>query len=253
MTEQRYAGKVALVTGAGSGIGRAVALRLAAEGATVVGCDVDTDGLDGTGKQLAAAGHTADLVTADVTVQADIDELVTRLPGDRIDLLANVAGVMDFFLPVTELDDATWDRVLAVNLTGPMRLTRAVLPLMKVAGKGAIVNIASIGGLTGSVAGSAYVASKHGLIGLTRSTAFLYGADGIRTNAVCPGGVETNIGRSAQPKVEWAYERLSKSFAGHVTRTAAPDEIATLVAWLGSDEAINVNGAVITSDGGWTS
>ncbi|MFY1649581.1 SDR family oxidoreductase [Solwaraspora sp. WMMB762] len=253
MTEQRYAGKVALVTGAGSGIGRAVALRLAAEGATVVGCDVDTDGLDGTGKLLAAAGHAADLVTADVTVQADIDELVTRLPGDRIDLLANVAGVMDFFLPVTELDDATWDRVLAVNLTGPMRLTRAVLPLMKVAGKGAIVNIASIGGLTGSVAGSAYVASKHGLIGLTRSTAFLYGADGIRTNAVCPGGVETNIGRSAQPKVEWAYERLSKSFAGHVTRTAAPDEIATLVAWLGSDEAVNVNGAVITSDGGWTS
>ncbi|MFV2027308.1 MULTISPECIES: SDR family oxidoreductase [unclassified Micromonospora] len=107
--------------------------------------------------------------------------------------------------------------------------------------------------MTGSVAGSAYVASKHGLIGLTRSTAFLYGADGIRTNAVCPGGVETNIGRSAQPKVEWAYERLSKSFAGHVTRTAAPDEVATLVAWLGSDEAVNVNGAVITSDGGWTS
>ncbi|MFY1632684.1 SDR family oxidoreductase [Solwaraspora sp. WMMB335] len=253
MTEQRYAGKVALVTGAGSGIGRAVALRLAAEGAKVVGCDVDADGLDGTGKLLAAAGHAADLVTADVTVQADIDQLVTRLPGDRIDLLANVAGVMDFFLPVTELDDATWDRVLAVNLTGPMRLARAVLPLMKQAGKGAIVNIASIGGLTGSVAGSAYVASKHGLIGLTRSTAFLYGADGIRTNAICPGGVETNIGRSAQPKVEWAYERLSKSFAGHVTRTAQPDEIATLVAWLGSDEAVNVNGAIITSDGGWTS
>nr|MDT0658417.1 SDR family oxidoreductase [Micromonospora sp. DSM 115978] len=253
MTEQRYAGRVALVTGAGSGIGRAVALRLAAEGAMVIGCDLDADGLDETGKLLAAAGLHGDLVQADVTVPDDVDRLIAALPNGRVDLLANVAGVMDFFLPVTELDDATWDRVLAVNLTGPMRLSRAVLPLMRKSGTGAIVNVASIGGLTGSVAGSAYVASKHGLIGLTRSTAYLYAADGIRTNAVCPGGVETNIGRTARPKVDWAYERLSKSFTGRPTRMAEPDEIATLIAWLGSDEAVNVNGAIVTSDGGWTS
>jgi NAD(P)-dependent dehydrogenase (short-subunit alcohol dehydrogenase family) len=150
------------------------------------------------------------------------------------------------------LDDATWDRVLAVNLTGPMRLCRAVLPLMIARGRGSIVNVSSIGGLTGAVAGSAYVSSKHGVVGLTRSIANLYAEDGIRANAVCPGGVQTNIGRSAAPKVPWAYQRLERSF-GRVTRTATPAEVATLICWLGSDEAVNVNGAVVTSDGGWTS
>lgn len=252
MNTQRYAGKVVLVTGAGSGIGQAVAVRLAAEGATVIGCDVDNEGLAGTSKLIEADGNTATMMTADVTVESDIAALVAALPDGRIDVLANVAGIMDQFLPVTELDDATWERVLAVNLTGPMRLCRAVLPLMKDAGGGAVVNVASIGGLTGSVAGTAYVSAKHGLIGLTRSLAFLYAADGIRTNVVCPGGVATNIGRTAAPKSPWAYERLEKSFAGHVTRMAQPDEIASLICWLGSDEAVNVNGAVMTSDGGWT-
>lgn len=251
MNGQRYDGKVALVTGAGSGIGQAVALRLAGEGATVVGCDIDDDGLATTAKLLDAADLTAVLITADVTAQADVDRVVVALPGGRIDLLANVAGIMDFFLPVTELDDDTWERVLAVNLTGPMRLCRAVLPLMVAAKRGAIVNVSSIGGLTGSVAGTAYVSAKHGLIGLTRSIAYLYGADGIRTTAVCPGGVATNIGRTATPKVPWAFKRLSASFT-RTTRAAEPDDIATLICWLGSDEAVNVNGAIVTSDGGWT-
>jgi NAD(P)-dependent dehydrogenase (short-subunit alcohol dehydrogenase family) len=251
MNEQRHAGRVTLVTGAGSGIGRAVAVRLAAEGAAVVGGDVDADGLAATEKLIADAGGRSTMVAADVTDQADVERLVAALPDDRIDLLANVAGIMDFFMPVTDLDDATWERVMAVNVTGPMRLSRAVLPFMRAAGHGAIVNVSSIGGLTGSVAGTAYVTSKHALIGMTRSIAFLYGPDGIRTNAVCPGGVETNIGRTAAPKVPWAYERLERSF-GRTTRVAQPDEIATPVCWLGSDEAVNVNGAVVTSDGGWT-
>jgi NAD(P)-dependent dehydrogenase (short-subunit alcohol dehydrogenase family) len=244
----RYEGLVALVTGAGSGIGRAVAVRLVAEGARVVGCDVDAEGLAGAGKE---AGERLITVVADVSVEADVARIVAALPGGRIDVLANVAGIMDFFLPVTEVDDATWERVMAVNVTGPMRLSRAVLPLMKEAGSGAVVNVASIGGLTGAVAGTAYVTSKHALIGMTRSIAALYGDDGIRANVVCPGGVETNIGSSSVPKAPWAFERLSRAF-GRTTRTAQPDEIATLVAWLGSAEAINVNGAVITSDGGFT-
>jgi NAD(P)-dependent dehydrogenase (short-subunit alcohol dehydrogenase family) len=251
MRQQRYAGRVALVTGAGSGIGQAVAVQLAEEGAVVVGVDVDTQGLEATEKLIRAAGHTATLVTGDITVPADVDRLITAVPGGRVDLLANVAGIMDYFLPVTELDDETWERILAVNLTGPMRLCRAVLPGMRAAHQGVIVNVASIGGLTGSVAGTAYVASKHGLIGLTRSIACLYAADGVRTNAVCPGGVETNIGRTATPRAPWAYERLSRSFA-RSTRMAQPEEIASLICWLGSDEAVNVNGAVMTSDGGFT-
>ncbi|MDQ7907794.1 SDR family oxidoreductase [Phytohabitans sp. ZYX-F-186] len=251
MVERRYEGRVALVTGAASGIGRAVALRLAAEGAWVLGCDVDADALAETGKLIADAGGQSTMAVADVSAQADVDRIVGLLPDGRIDLLANVAGIMDFFLPVTEVDDATWERVMAVNVTGPMRLSRAVLPLMRAAGGGAIVNVSSIGGLTGAVAGTAYVTSKHALVGMTRSIAALYGADGIRANAVCPGGVATNIGRSAVPKVAWAYERLEKAFA-RTTRTAQPDEIATLVCWLGSDEAVNVNGAVVASDGGFT-
>lgn len=251
MDTTRHMGHIAVVTGAGSGIGRATALRLAAEGATVLGCDVDGEGLAGTLKEIEDAGGTAITVTADVTRQEDVDRVVAALPGGRVDLLANVAGVMDFFLPVTELDDATWDRVLAINLTGPMRLCRALIPVMRTAKAGTIVNVASIGGLTGSVAGAAYVASKHGLIGLTRSISFMYADDGIRCCAVCPGGVETNIGRTATPKVEWAFARLQKAFA-RGGRTAAPDEIATLISWLGSAEASNVNGAIITADGGWT-
>lgn len=252
MSEQRFAERVAVVTGAGSGIGQAVARQLAVEGAVVIGCDVDAEGLATTAKLVEEDGHTATMIVVDITAPADIDRIVAALPDQRVDLLANVAGVMDHFLPVTELDDDTWDRVLAVNLTGPMRLCRALLPLMIAQGRGAIVNVSSIGGLTGAVAGSAYVSSKHGLVGLTRSIANLYAEDGIRANAVCPGGVQTNIGRSAAPKVPWAYQRLERSF-GRVTRTATPAEIATLVCWLGSDEAVNVNGAVVASDGGWTS
>ncbi|MGW0432160.1 SDR family NAD(P)-dependent oxidoreductase [Micromonospora sp. NPDC003197] len=252
MSEQRFAERVAVVTGAGSGIGQAVARQLAVEGAMVIGCDVDVEGLATTAKLVEEDGHSATMIVADITAQVDIDRIVAALPDQRIDLLANVAGVMDHFLPVTELDDDTWDRVLAVNLTGPMRLCRAVLPLMTAQGRGAIVNVSSIGGLTGAVAGSAYVSSKHGLVGLTRSIANLYAEDGIRANAVCPGGVQTNIGRSAAPKVPWAYQRLERAF-GRVTRTATPAEVATLICWLGSDEAVNVNGAVVASDGGWTS
>ncbi|HEX7745093.1 MAG TPA: SDR family NAD(P)-dependent oxidoreductase [Micromonosporaceae bacterium] len=250
MDTQRHSGRVVLVTGAASGIGRASAIRFTKEGAQVIGCDVDAEGLAGTLKQLEDAGHHAQMVTADVAIPAGIDRIVAQLGGGRVDVLANIAGIMDRFLPVTELDDATWERVIGVNLTGVMRLCRAVLPGMREAGRGVIVNIASIGGLTGSVAGTAYVASKHGVIGLTRSIAYLYAEDGIRCNAVCPGGVETNIGRTAAPSVEWAYRRLEKSF-GTAVRAAQPDEIAALVSWLASDEASNVNGAVITADGGW--
>lgn len=250
MDTRRHAGRLAVITGAGSGIGRGTAIRFAEEGAQVIATDVDAEALAETLKIIEVAGYQAQAVTGDVTAQADIDRIAARLPGGRVDVLANVAGIMDFFLPVSELDDATWDRVIAVNLTGVMRLCRALLPAMRQAGHGVIVNVASIGGLTGAVSGAAYAASKHGLIGLTRSIAYLYAADGIRCNAVCPGGVETHIGRTATAKVAWAYQRLEKSFAKAI-RTAQPDEIATLISWLSSDEASNVNGAVVTADAGW--
>jgi NAD(P)-dependent dehydrogenase (short-subunit alcohol dehydrogenase family) len=121
---------------------------------------------------------------------------------------------------------------------------------MRQARRGAVVNVASIGGLTGWVAGTAYVTSKHAVIGLTRSIAALYADDGLRCNAVCPGGVETNIAATATPTVDWAYRRLQRSFAKSGP-PAQPDQIAALISWLASDEASNVNGAVVTADGGF--
>jgi NAD(P)-dependent dehydrogenase (short-subunit alcohol dehydrogenase family) len=158
---------------------------------------------------------------------------------------------MDWFLPAHEVDDETWERVHAVNLTGPMRLCRRVLPGMMERRAGAIVNIASVGGFRGGAAGVAYTSSKHALIGLTRSIAWTYQTEGIRCNAICPGGVATNIGTTAVPRSQWGFQRLQKIHAlGE--RIADPDEIAALLSWLASDEATNVNGAIVTADGGWT-
>ncbi len=250
MDTSRHAGRIAIVTGAGSGIGRATALRLAGEGAQVVGCDVVEPSLAETTAALEQAGLAAHLVTTDVTKQEDIERVVAAA-GSRVDILANVAGIMDHFLPLGEVDDQTWDRVLAVNVTGVMRLSRAVLPLMLEAGKGAIVTVASKASLGAGAAGVAYTTSKHGVIGLVKSIAYFYGPKGIRSNAVMPGPVETNIGTTAIPTVPWAMERAQLSMAT-MGRVAQPDEIASAISWLASDEASNVNGATLAVDGGWS-
>jgi NAD(P)-dependent dehydrogenase (short-subunit alcohol dehydrogenase family) len=253
MDEKRHSGRIAVVTGGGSGIGRATVLRLASEGAAVFACDIDEAGLKETADAVSSDGGRATIVVADVTRQEDVDRVVEAAlaAGGRLDLLANVAGIMDWFLPAHEVDDETWQKVMAVNVTGPMMLCRKVLPAMMERKSGAIVNIASVGGLGGGAAGVAYTVSKHAIIGLTSSIAWVYRAEGIRCNAICPGGVATNIGRTAAPRSRWGMEKLApyQALAGGL---AQPDEIAALISWLASDEASNVNGAVITADGGWT-
>jgi NAD(P)-dependent dehydrogenase (short-subunit alcohol dehydrogenase family) len=248
MDTTRHTGRVALVTGAASGIGRATALRFAAEGARVVATDGNAEGL---ATLVADVGSSISTIAGDLRDAAFIDRLVTEAEAiGPVAVLANVAGIMDHFVPVGEVDDAMWENVLAVNLTAPMRMCRVFLPLMAGRGDGRIVNVASIAGLGGSGAGAAYITSKHGVIGLTRHIAYTYGPQNIRCNAVCPGGVETGIGASAEPTVPWAYERqlLALALAG---RTAAPDEIAAVISWLASDEASNVNGTIMPADGGW--
>ena len=249
----RHAGQVAIVTGAALGIGRATAIRLAADGAHVVACDVNEDGLAATAAAITGAGGAVSAMRADVSKQADVDAVVGEATGNGpVTILANVAGVADYFLPVGELDDETWDRIIAINLTGCMRFARAVVPLMEDAGAGSITNIGSVAALGGGGGGTAYTAAKHGLIGLTKSIAFLYGPRGIRCNAICPGGVSTTIAEtSGYPKVEWAGERLMASFALS-QRLAEPEEIAGLISFLSSSEGANLNGAVIASDGGWS-
>ena len=240
---ERFAGKTAVVTGAGSGIGRAVALRLLDEGARVVAADVSDERL----AELAGDGLTT--VAGDVSQQADVDRIVAAALQGGVDVLANVAGIMDGFLPPHEVDDETWERVLGVNLTGPLRLTRAVLPSMLAARRGSIVNVASEASLRASASGVAYTSSKHGLLGLTRSTAVFYGPSGIRCNAVCPGAVATNIG--GMPRSDFAMGVVGKHLAA-IPGVATPEQLAAAVCWLASDDSANVNGAVLASDGGWS-
>jgi NAD(P)-dependent dehydrogenase (short-subunit alcohol dehydrogenase family) len=249
MDRHRHTDKVAIVTGAASGIGRATALRLAEEGAHVIGCDVNAPALEDARAQFAAAGLHATLVTADISRQDEVERLV-QASGPRIDILANVAGIMDHFVPLGELDDATWTHVLDVNLTGVMRLSRAVLPVMEAAGGGSIVTVASEASLGAGCAGATYTTSKHAVIGLVKHIAYFYGPKHIRSNAVLPGAVNTGIGATADPRSGWAMERAMLAMAT-MPEAAEPDQIATLISWLASDEASNVNGACVTADGGW--
>jgi NAD(P)-dependent dehydrogenase (short-subunit alcohol dehydrogenase family) len=246
-TGGRFAGRTAIVTGAGSGIGRATATRLAHEGARVIASDVVPERLE----ELAAALAGLDVVTVAGDVSAeDTAQRLVAAAGGQVHLLANVAGIMDGFLPPAEIDDATWDRVLAINLTAVMRLTRAVLPSMIAAGSGSIVNVASEAGLRGSAAGTAYTTSKHAVIGFTKSTAFFYAATGIRCNAVAPGAVATNI--EAPFKSQFAGERLGPFMQVNIPPVATAGQLAAAITWLLSDDSTNVTGVVLPSDGGWS-
>ena len=243
----RFAGKTAIVTGAGSGIGRATALRLAREGATVVGTDISDTRLEEltTGHpDLALIPVVADVATGDgvAAVAAGV--------GGNVDALANVAGIMDGFLPLTEIDDETWERVFAVNVTSMMRLTRAVLPIMLEAGGGAIVNVSSEASLRGSAAGVAYTASKHAVNGVTKSTAFFYQSQGIRANAVVPGGVLTNI--EGAFRSERAAAVVGPVLQATLPSVATAEQVASAITFLLSDDAANINGAILPCDGGWS-
>ena len=246
-TPGRFAGKTAIVTGAGSGIGKATALRLAAEGARVVGSDISAERLTA----LVDENPGLDIVTVagDVSSEETIAQLI-EAAGGRVDALANVAGIMDGFLPPAEVDDATWDRVFTVNVTAIMRLSRAVLPLMVEAGSGSIVNVSSEAGLRGSAAGAAYTASKHAVIGLTKSTSVFYAPKGVRANAVAPGGVATNVEGSMRSA--WAGERIGPLLQTVVPPVAQAEQLAASITWLLSDDSSNVTGAVLASDGGWS-
>jgi NAD(P)-dependent dehydrogenase (short-subunit alcohol dehydrogenase family) len=243
----RFEGKTAVVTGAGSGIGKATTLRLLAEGATVVASDISAPRLE----ELAAEVGSDKLktVAGDVAASDTIGEILAAADG-VVDALANNAGIMDAFLPVGELTDEMWERVMGVNVTGPMRLTRAVLPGMLERGKGAIVNTASEAGIRASASGTAYTASKHAVIGLTKSTAFFYGPQGVRTNAVAPGAVMTNI--EAPFHSEFAAGRIGPIMQTAIPGAAQPEELAAAITWLLSDDASFINGAILMADGGWS-
>jgi NAD(P)-dependent dehydrogenase (short-subunit alcohol dehydrogenase family) len=247
VTPGRFDGRTVIVTGAASGIGRATASRVAREGGRVVAVDVAGDRLG----DLVASLPGTEVVTVvgNITRQDDIDRIVGAAESP-IYGLANVAGVTDDFSPVHETSDAMWERVIGINLSGAFKLCRAVLPTMLAAGGGSIVNVASEAGLRGNAAGTAYTVSKHAVIGLTRSAAFMYGPHGIRVNAVAPGGVATGIPRPGTLS-EFGSGRLGP-FLNLIPPVATAEHLAASITFLLSDDAVNVNGAILPSDGGWS-
>ncbi|GDX51209.1 3-ketoacyl-ACP reductase [Bacteroidota bacterium] len=244
--------KTAIITGAGSGMGKAMAILFAKEGANVIVADLKTERVDSVVNEIISAGGKSTGVTVNVSNEEDVkkmcDTAVNTYGG--IDILVNNAGVMDDFTPVGDVTNDLWNKVIGVNLNGPFYSCRIVVPLMMKKGKGVIINISSIGGLNGARAGAAYTASKHAINGLTKNIAYMYGKKGIRCNAIAPGGVLTNIMEGATPNA-FGYERMSGGFATNI-RMAEPNEIADLALYLSSEKSSFVNGSVIVADGGWT-
>ncbi|HEX6419003.1 MAG TPA: SDR family NAD(P)-dependent oxidoreductase [Acidimicrobiales bacterium] len=234
------AGRVALVTGAASGIGFAVAARLRDGGAAVVGLDLRGEGPDGV---TAIAG--------DVTDRAAVEAAVARtlaLHG-RLDVVANVAGVPQFGR-VDDLGDDEWQRSLAVNLTGPFLVCRAALPHLR-ASRGCIVNVASIAGLQGQAYTAAYCASKGGLVMLTRALAVELAGDGVRVNCVCPAAVDTPLLAEVAPRIpDDADPRLLDRLQMLVPGLVTPAEVAAAVAYLAGDDARMITGQALALDGG---
>jgi NAD(P)-dependent dehydrogenase (short-subunit alcohol dehydrogenase family) len=245
--------KVAVVTGAGGGMGRAIAMLFAAEGARVVVADISAGAAAAVTQEIAAAGGTARAATANVAKEEDVQAMVdTAVEAfGTLDILVNNAGIMDNFVPAGALTDELWERVFAVNSTGPMRAIRKALPIFLEKKAGVIVNIASAGGLLGSRAGAAYTASKHAVVGLTKNVGFQYAKLGVRCNAIAPGAVNTGIGKTIYNPDQFGMERAMAGINLN-PKVGEPEDIARIALFLASEDSSFINGTVITADAGWT-
>jgi NAD(P)-dependent dehydrogenase (short-subunit alcohol dehydrogenase family) len=245
----RIDGQVAIVTGAASGMGLATTNALAEAGARVLAADVNQERLEAAfAGATAILPHHVDLQDADA-VTAMVDKAVEAF--ETVDILVNNAGVMDVYQGVATLDLGIWRRMFAINVDAPMHAMRRAVPIMLARGKGTIVNILSTAAGSGAAAGAAYTASKHALLGLSRSTAWTYADRGIRCNAILPGGTRTNVRESMIGEVDEAGRARARLYQQCIPAEMLPEDIAALVLMLVSDAAVRINGAEIAADGGW--
>jgi meso-butanediol dehydrogenase/(S,S)-butanediol dehydrogenase/diacetyl reductase len=250
MNEARLNGKVALVTGAASGIGRATAQRFAAEGARVFCCDLQLAACEDTAKSIRENGGEAAALECNVTQSAECDATVATVveQAGQLDVLANIAGILINRHAIDYTDDE-WRRIIDVNLNGTFFICRAAIPHL-LESKGNLVNMASAAGLMGTPYGAAYSASKAGVVMLTKTFAIEYGRQGLRANCVCPGGVDTPLTRSFE--VPGGVDPDLMARLNFLRTLATPDEVAEIFVYLASDAARFVNGAAFSIDGGQT-
>lgn len=248
-------GKAALITGAGAGIGRATALKFAAEGAKVMISDIHSKGGEETAAMIHEAGGHAVFQYADVARQEDVRALVAGAVDEfgSLDCAVNNAGIEGMIAPLSEQTEANFDAIMGVNLKGTFLCLQAEIIHMLKSGGGSIVNLSSVAGLIGFPGLSPYVASKHAVAGLTRNAALEYAKQGIRVNAVCPGGIATrmldSLAEQATGGAETTREMMDPLHP--MGRIGTPEEVANLIVWLCSSNASFVTGAIIPVDGGY--
>ena len=255
--------RVAVITGAGSGIGRAIALAMADKGARIAAVDIDGTTAKETAELCAKAGARAVAVQADTSRAADVDRAVTEAVSSLgpLDVMVNNAGVLDGYFNVDEIDEALWRRVIDIDLTGVFLGCKRALREMLPRGRGRIVNMASVAGLNGTGGGAAYVAAKHGVVGLTRQMAVVYSARGVTINAVCPGPILTGLRQHSQqilgpgtPDMTGRGIAVNEEQVRAVVpagRRGSVEDIASAVCYLASDEAGYITGHTMVVDGGW--
>jgi NAD(P)-dependent dehydrogenase (short-subunit alcohol dehydrogenase family) len=251
MSEKQFDQKVVFITGAGSGIGRAAASAFAREGATVAVADINEAGGGETVAQIEAAGGKAKFFKVDTTSAASVENLVRQIVGawGKLDIAINNAGIGGAQHPICEIDEDTFDRIIAVNLKGVWLCMKYAIPQMLKQGGGVVINVGSALGITVIPGASPYNASKFGVAGLTKTCAVEYGGKNIRVNAICPGMIRTPAvnDHADYPDLEKVFLPLHP-----IGRLGTVEEVADCMLWLASDKASFVHGAMISVDGGWT-